>query len=179
MVVEENDALLVQRSLSGDRDAFEALVVRYQKPMFNVALRIVHDYEDASEVTQAAFVSAFENLKHFKPRYKFYSWLYRITVNGSLNFAKGRRRFEGLDDGMVSIDKQPDELFSEKDTALIVEQALMKLPPDYRTVIVLSHFQDLSYKEIGNVLDIPEKTVKSRLFTARQLLKDILIGRGE
>ena len=177
-MVQDDDTVLVQRSLEGDRNAFGVLVEKYQKPMFNVALRIVHDYQDASDVTQAAFIDAYENLKRFDPRYRFYSWLYKITVNGCLNLVGRRQRFVGLNEEMVSVDKQPDELYSEKDTASIVEKALMRLSPEYRVVIVLNHFQDLSYKEISDVLSIPEKTVKSRLFTARQLLKDFLIRRG-
>jgi RNA polymerase sigma-70 factor (ECF subfamily) len=177
-MIEREDATLVQQCIEGNKKAFEALVERYQKPMFNVALRIINDHEDAADVTQAAFVKAYENLNQFDPRYKFYSWLYRITVNGSLNFINARQRFEGLDGGIPSHDKSADEVFAEEDTARNIQQALMKLNPDYRAVIVLSHFRDLSYKEMSDVLGIPEKKVKSRLFTARQLLKNILVKEG-
>jgi len=177
-MTEREDATLVRQCIEGDKKAFEALVEKYQKPMFNVAVRIINDYEDAADVTQAAFIKAYENLRQFDHRYKFYSWLYRITVNGSLNFINTKKRFEGLGDDVVSPDKSADELFSEEDTARNVRQALMKLSPDYRSVVVLSHFRDLSYKEIGDVLGIPEKRVKSRLFTARQLLKDLLLKEG-
>jgi RNA polymerase sigma-70 factor (ECF subfamily) len=177
-MIDQGDERLVQQCIQGDNKAFEALVEKYQRPMFNVALRIINDYEDAADITQAAFVKAYESLRQFDSRYKFYSWLYRITVNGSLNFINGRRRFEGLDEGIVSPEKSADEVFSDQDTSRTVEEALMKLSPDYRVVIVLSHFNDLSYREISDVLGIPEKRVKSRLFTARQLLKSLLINKG-
>ena len=177
-MVDKEDLALVQQCLEGDKRAFETLVERYQKPMFNVALRIVNDYQDAADVTQAAFIKAYENLKQFNRRYKFYSWLYRITVNGSLNFINAKQRFEGLNEEIISPDKSADEAFSEADTSHSIQQALMKLSPDYRVVVVLSHFRELSYKEISDVLGIPEKRVKSRLFSARQLLKSLLLEEG-
>ncbi len=177
-MVEQEDAKLIQQCLGGDQKAFETLVEKYQKPMFNAALRIIDNQEDAADVTQAAFVKAYENLKQFDGRYKFFSWLYRITVNGSLNFVNARQRFEELPEDTVSPDKNADDVFSEEDTARTVQRALMKLTPDYRAVIVLSHFRELSYKEISDVLGIPEKRVKSRLFSARQMLKNVLSRKG-
>jgi RNA polymerase sigma-70 factor, ECF subfamily len=177
-MTDQEDGALVRRSVSGDKRAFEALVVKYQKPMFNAALRIVNDYEDAADVTQTAFVKAYERLKQFDHSYKFYSWLYRITVNESLTFVTGKRRFERLDEGIASPEKSADEVFSEGDASRIVEVALMKLSPDYRVVVVLSHFRELSYKEISDVLGISENKVKSRLYTARQQLKNVLVRKG-
>ena len=178
LMIDQEDTKLVQLCLGGDQKSFEVLVEKYQKPMFNVAFRIINNHEDAADVTQAAFVKAYENLRHFDGRYKFFSWLYRITVNCSLNFISGRDRFEGLHEGIVSGEKPADEHFSHDDQSHRIQQALMKLSPEYRVVVVLSHFRDLSYKEISDVLGIPEKRVKSRLFTARQLLKTLLTKEG-
>ncbi len=177
-MVEQEDTKLIQRCLGGDQKAFETLVEKYQKPMFNAALRIIDDYDDAADVTQAAFIKAYENLRQFDGRYKFFSWLYRITINGSLNFINARQRFAELPEDAVSSDKNADEVFSDEDSARIVRRALMELTPDYRAVIVLSHFRELSYKEISDVLGIPEKKVKSRLFSARQMLKNVLLRNG-
>jgi len=169
-----DDAHIVLRCLDGDRQAFESLVSKYQKPVFNLALRMVKDYKDAEDITQTAFVKAFENLQSFSIRRKFFSWLYRIAINESLNFLSHRKRLEALGEDRVSTDKSPEETVTEADQHDMVEHALMRLSPDYRSVVVLKHLQGLSYKEIGDILEIPEKTVKSRLFTARQQLKDLL-----
>lgn len=177
-MTDQEAAELVRQSVGGDTRAFEALVVAYQKPMFNVALRILNDYDDAADVTQTAFVKAFERLKQFDHKYKFYSWLYRITVNESLTFATGKERFEKLQEGIISPEKSADDLSSDNDTSRIVERTLMKLGADHRVVVVLSHFRELSYKEISDVLGISEKKVKSRLYTARQQLRRMLVSKG-
>lgn len=177
-MTEEPDLILVKQCLRGDRKAFESIVEKYQKTMFNVALRIVNDYDDAQDVTQSVFVKAFESLKSFDPKYKFFSWLYRIGVNEALNFLNQKRNFEGLDEGLVSKEKTPDETYDDLELGEDIRQALLCLKLEYRTVIVLKHFQNLSYKEISYIVDLPEKTVKARLFTARHLLREILLKKG-
>lgn len=171
---EADDLILVRMSLEGDVKAFEAIVLRYQTPIYHVALRIINDRDGAEDVTQTTFLKAFENLKTFNPKYKFFSWLYRIAINEALNFLNQNKSFEELSDEFVSDEKTLEELFDEGKIIEDVQQALMALNPIYRIPIVLKHIQGLSYKEISDVLDIPEKTVKSRLFTGRQLLAKIL-----
>jgi RNA polymerase sigma-70 factor (ECF subfamily) len=174
----KDDVKIVQKCMSGNRNAFEHIVDKYQKPIFNGAYRMIHQYEDAEDVTQSVFIKAFENLRHFDPKYKFFSWLYRILVNESLNFINQRKRYtEGNADVIAySAGRKSDQSTVEfnKD----IQDILLDLKPDYRIVIVMKHFQNFSYREMSDILDIPEKTVKSRLFTARKLLKDILIQRG-
>lgn len=175
IMTEENDLMLVSQCLEGDAKAFDLLVTKYQKIMFNVALRMINNYEDAEDVTQSAFVKAFEKLDTFDPDYRFFSWLYRITINESLNFLNQRKQFTELDKSLISNEKTPEQRYQESETSRNVQVALMDLKLEYRTVIILKHLQDFSYREIGDILQLPEKTVKSRLFTARQLLKSILI----
>lgn len=175
---DDKDLVLVRQCREGDVKAFESIVDKYQKIMFNVALRMIDNYEDAEDVTQLAFVKAFQKLDTFNPNYKFFSWLYRITTNESLNFLNQRKQFEELDNGLISEEKTPEEEYEESDTSRNVQRALMDLKLEYRTVIILKHLQDLSYREIGHILQLPEKTVKSRLFTARQQMKDILLKKG-
>jgi len=93
---DQDDELLVRRCLGGDRGAFEVLVDKYQGPLFNVALRMTQVYADAEDITQSAFLKAFESLSSFKPGRKFFSWLYRIAVNESLNFLRAKRHLEPL-----------------------------------------------------------------------------------
>ncbi len=176
------DEELVRKCLEGDRGAFGTLVERYQATVYNVALRMVHDRADAEDVAQVAFVRAFQKLSTFDPKFKFFSWLYRIVVNEALNHLKQRQRFEPLE--ADTIGETPDEGETEeekeegRDLERRIQECLMELKIEYRTVVVLKHFQDLSYAEIGQILDIPEKTVKSRLFTARSVLRMILRKKG-
>ena len=108
-------------------------------------------------------------------RYKFFSWLYKIAINESLNTLRQRKQINSIDDDFVSTDKGPDEKYYDLEKGERIQQALMEIGIDYRTTIVLNYFHDLSYDEISYVLEIPVKTVKSRLFTARKLLRTILI----
>jgi RNA polymerase sigma-70 factor (ECF subfamily) len=177
-MTEPNDAMLVRQCLEGDPKAFELILERYQKKIFNVALRMVNDYQDATDIAQSAFVKAFEKLDTYDPSYKFFSWLYRMAVNEALNFLKQRKRFAALDENLISRERTPEENYEQNEMAQQVEIALMHLNPEHRALIVLKHFQELSYQEIGYIFDVPEKTVKSRIFTARQLLMNVLLKQG-
>jgi RNA polymerase sigma-70 factor (ECF subfamily) len=175
---EDSDGILVQRCRAGDRRAFEALVGRYEKPVFNAALRMLRNPEDARDVAQTVFLKAFEHLADYDPKYRFYSWIYRIALNESINILNGRKRLEPISGDEVD-DRRgaADDLESEQ-VSRSVQGALMMIKAEYRAVIVLKHFLELSYVDIGEILQLPEKTVKSRLFAARQLLKDALQHRG-
>jgi RNA polymerase sigma-70 factor (ECF subfamily) len=179
-MTEQEDSALVRQCLEGNQNAFNALIVKHQKAVFNVALRMVKDYDDAQDLAQTVFIKAYERLRSFDAGHKFFSWIYRMAVNESLNFIKRRRRFEALDDGAeyAAGEPTPAEDYEESEMSRNIQSALMNLQADHRAVIVLKHFEQLSYEEIGQILDIPEKTVKSRLFTARQVLKDIMIKKG-
>lgn len=174
----EEDHILVRQCLQGNQKAFEEIVERYHKIIFNVGLRVLNDVEDAADVTQTVFLKAYENLSKFNERYKFFSWLYKIAVNESLNLLKQRKQTQGIDSGIVSSGKNPEEIYRDVELSEKIQDAIMKIGLDNRIVIVLRHFQDLSYEEIGYILEIPVKTVKSRLFTARNLLKNVLLKEG-
>lgn len=170
---ELDDLDLVQRCLEGDTKAFEKLIERYQKPIFNVALRMLNDYQDAEDVTQVVFIKAFEKLDTFKSKYKFFSWVYRMAVNESLNFIKRERRYEGLDVTTLANENNVERAFTDFETKQQVELALMLLQPSQRAIVVLKHFHGLSYQEIAYIMEVPEKTVKSRLYESRQKLRKI------
>jgi RNA polymerase sigma-70 factor, ECF subfamily len=174
---DNEDLKLVQESRQGSRESFERLLIRYEKAIFNAAYRILHDYEDAKDVTQNVFVKAFQNLEHFDPKHRFFSWIYRIALNESINLCKSRRRLEAAEDTRVEEDT-PEKLMRRTELGGVVEAALMSLGFEYRVVIVLRHFNDCNYQEMSEILEIPEKTVKSRLFTARTLLRQILSVKG-
>ena len=177
-MTESSDFHYVKECLRGHSNAFEPLIDKYQKPIFNAALKMLNNYEDAQDVTQSVFVKAFEKLDSFDPKYKFFSWIYRMVINESINFLKKRKWIEELDSSIVTLEKNPEKKLDEIELGERVQTALMKLRMEYRVVIILKHFEDLSYREIGYILDIPEKKVKSRLFTSRQLLRDILVAKG-
>lgn len=171
--------MLVDRSLGGDNRAFEALVRKYEKPVYNLALRMVKVPEDAEDITQTVFVKAYQKLDSFDPSHRFFSWIYRIAVNESINFCKRNRRNDDYESGVTGIQEQtPEHTFRRGELSERVGEAIARLKLDYRLVLVLKHFHDFSYQEMSKVLQIPEKTVKSRLFTARQQLKAILEKEG-
>jgi len=170
------DSSLVKDCTQGRPEAFDVLVDRYYKVLFNVALRIVGDSEEARDITQTTFMKAYEKLHTYDPKYKFFSWIYRIAVNESLNTTGRRRPSEPLDVQLVARGDTPEQIFEKNRLHETIQAALMKLSIEQRQVVVLRHFGDLSYRDIASALAIPEKTVKSRLFTARRQLCTILIG---
>ena len=97
----DRDARLVEACLTGDRKAFQMLMDLYERKLFNASYRVVDDYEDAMDATQSAFVKAYENLQSFDPSRRFFSWIYRILLNESLNIVKARKRFDSLDDNLA------------------------------------------------------------------------------
>jgi RNA polymerase sigma-70 factor (ECF subfamily) len=169
MVDGEEDATLVARCLGGEVEAFEPLVVRYQRPLFNVAWRVLGDREDARDVVQGAFVKAWEKLGSFDPRYRFFSWIYRIVLNESLN-ARGRRTPTAPLPTDLAAPRGPEEELVSREQTDCLQDALLRLSEDDRQVILLRHFAELSYSEIGETLGLAEKTVKSRLHEARRRL---------
>ena len=175
---DQDDAALVRQTLAGQTEAFGALVTRYQKVMFTVAVRMLGNAEDARDATQDAFVKAYQRLASFDSSYRFYSWMYRILVNECLNLTRDRRPEDPLDaDAAGSDSPYQDAVASERRDQ--INLALLQLTPEYRTVVVLRHFAGQSYGEIAETLAIPEKTVKSRLYSARQRLGELLLGWKE
>ena len=170
------DQELVDRCLLGDRQALAALIEEYQRPLYNAAYRILGNPEDAADATQTTFLKAFEHLGSYNPRYKFFSWIYRIAVNESINQRKRGQKQQPLDESAAGTADGPDREYG--DLSRQVQEGLMSLTDDYRLVLVLRHFSDCSYREISEILQIPEKTVKSRLYSARQSMKERLIAHG-
>jgi RNA polymerase sigma-70 factor (ECF subfamily) len=175
VVQEEADEALVERCRKGDGGGFAALVGRYERVLFNLAYRMLGDREAARDVAQAAFLKALESLHRFDPRYRFFSWLYRIAMNEALDVLSHRGRQTELTDVHIA-DDDPVREAQALDLGERVRGALGSLTPDHRAVLVLRHYQELSYEEIGRVLDLPDATVKSRLFEARERLRVRLAG---
>jgi RNA polymerase sigma-70 factor, ECF subfamily len=176
-VLEHHDEALVEGCRKGDHAAFAILVTRYQRPIYNAAYRVLGNADDAKDITQVVFLKIVEHLNEYDSHYKFFSWIYRITVNESIDLLRRSRREELLYD---EIDRpgpdssSPEWQFSNGQLSARVQRALMSMKIDDRIVLTLRHFSDCSYQEIAHILNLEEKTVKSRLFEARRRLSEML-----
>jgi RNA polymerase sigma-70 factor (ECF subfamily) len=175
---EADDFQVVRRCLGGEVRAFELLVEKYQGVVYNIALRMVKDPEDAEDIAQAAFVKAYERLASYHEKYRFYSWLYRITINEALNFLDRQKRFTRLDERLEDTGQALDTAYEMLERDERLQESLMELKPEYRAIVILKHFEEFSYEEIGTILNIPVNRVRSRLYSARQMLREILVKKG-
>jgi RNA polymerase sigma-70 factor, ECF subfamily len=169
---------LIEECRRGNRQALGALIKEYQRPVFNAVYRMLGNPDGAADVTQTAFLKALENIRNYDPNFKFFSWVYRIAINEAIDHIERARRFAPLPDSplVASDDAAGGAARVQANDRLQV--ALMSLSEDFRAVIVLHYFTGLSYDEIGSILDVPGKTVKSRLFTARRRLRERLEAEG-
>lgn len=181
-----DDLALVRRSRDGDREAFEALVARYQTPVYRLALRMVHRPEDAEDVAQEAFLKAYLALPSFREEADFRTWLFRIASNHCLDRLRRRRREladagaveAGLHRGSTAVDEGPLQRLLRRERREDLADAVASLPPRYRIAVVLHYVQGLTYREIGGVLGLPLKTVETRLYRAKALLRTRLSPPG-
>ena len=184
---EADDVTLVRRSQAGDFRAYDELVRRYQERIYATVYHMTSNHEDASDLAQDTFIKAFQALKSFKGDSSFYTWVYRIAVNKTINFLKQRKNKHhlSLNDLDFSAENDPDlvALISHKtprrDLNLTELQeklnaAMMKLSAPHRLVVTLHDVQGLSHEEIGKIMDCNVGTVRSRLFYARQQLQAYL-----
>ena len=182
---EDHDQAVVKDCLNGNRAAFATLVARYQKPIYNAAYRVLGNADDAADTAQAVFLKVVERLDDYDPRFKFFSWLYRIAVNESLNLLRRNRREQPLDEDMDfpgAESANPEWQLEEAQVSRRVQAALMRMKAEDRVVITLRHFSECSYREIALILELDEKTVKSRLYEARGRLRGMLAdlrGNGQ
>lgn len=175
-VSEQDEAGLIARCLAGDSAAFEPLVTRYHRPLFSVAVRMLGSRDEAQDVTQTAFLKAYQALATCDPDRRFFSWIYRILLNECLNTLRARRPTQVIDERFPAVDGASDPV-EVGENRQRVRKALLQLPEAQRDVIVLRHFAELRYEQIAAALGIPEKTVKSRLFAARQRLCELLAAK--
>ena len=169
-----DDLASVRMCLQGDRAAFGAIVDRYQRVLFTVAVRMLGNRDDANDATQNAFVKAYQHLRSFDPGRRFFSWIYRILVNECQNAMRDRRPGEPIPPDLAGGNTPADALDAEERRRR-VQSAIVALPSDYREVIVLRHFGELSYDEIAEALGVTSEIVKSRLHIARQRLSRMLV----
>src|SRR5438105_2723905 len=182
-----DDRVLVSRILEGDRDRFTELVKRYQKRVVNYVYRITHRYEEAHDLTQEIFVKVFMALDRYDPKYQFSTWLFRIAQNTAIDtlrkksivevpIAKPAEDEDKKDREFADTGVSPYRALKNKQLASAIDKAVLELPPDYRELIQLRHFAELSYDEIASMKRLPLGTVKNKLFRARNMLKETLEG---
>ena len=191
MLTRQEEREIIEKVLSGDTEAFEALVIEHQNKVYSLALRMVGNEEDARDMAQEAFIRAFNSLTGFRGDSKFSVWLYRLTSNICIDFIRSRAKKrtvsmtwtdeDGDDAGELEV---PDERFSPEAqlertlTRESVRRGLDSLSPQYREILLLREINGLSYDEIGEALGIEPGTVKSRIFRARKKLCDFLVSEG-
>jgi RNA polymerase sigma-70 factor (ECF subfamily) len=152
-------------------------VTRYQRPLYNAAYRLLGNAEDANDITQIVFVRLLERLDDYDPKYRFFSWIYRIAINESISLLRDRKHEEPIDDDADLPDggwADPESSLDVRQTAECVQRALMHMKHEDRVMLTLRHFSEFSYREMAEILTLEEKTVKSRLFEARQRLAILL-----
>ena len=183
-----DDRVLVSRILEGDRDRFTELVKRYEKRVVNYVYRITHRYEEAHDLAQEIFVKVFVALDRYDSKYQFSTWLFRIAQNTAIDALRKKSIVEvpiakpaSADDDIKDREfpdpgVSPYRALKNKQLAAAIDRAVLDLPPDYRELIRLRHFAELSYEEIASMKKLPLGTVKNKLFRARNMLKETLEG---
>jgi len=182
-VVNTDDRRLIADCLAGFTPAFGVLVRRYQDRLFNAVLRVVDNAEDAADVVQEAFLNAYQSLNSFKGDSEFFTWLYRIAFNAAISLRRKRKAVVSIDgsDDKTSVEPIDPSEYSrpgsnlertEEDAQLM--NALSRLSPEHRVVLVLKDLEAQKYEDIAEVLDVPIGTVRSRLHRARLELRELL-----
>lgn len=181
---------IIEQVLAGDNNAFGALVEAYQDRVYNLALRMCGNADDAFDLSQEAFVRAWRGLSGFQQEAAFSSWLYRLTANVCLDWLRAKKRRPTVsltkadDDGeeaqleIADPGKSPEELLEAAEDRAALVKAMNELPVDYRQILTMRAINDMSYTEIAEALALPEGTVKSRLSRARLALRNILVKNG-
>lgn len=189
-MTEVSEKKIIEKVLGGDANAFEELVLKYEKTVYNLALRMVGDRDDAFDMTQEAFIKAYGSLSSFRGDSKFSVWIYRITTNVCLDFLRSKSRKQQVsltvsddDDEDAQLDipdpkADPEQQLIKKISMQSVEEGLKTLPDKQRQILVMRELGGMSYAEIGKALSLEEGTVKSRIFRARKRLCIFLLDSG-
>jgi len=185
----DDDKDAVKECVQGNRDAFDLLVEKYYKRIYNLAYRFVGDSEEASDLAQEIFAAAYQNLKKFRGDAKFSTWLFQIATNRGKNrfkYLKRRGYFASRgqpdrDDDRNDVQRtipdhstNPETLLASKQMQKIVQDAINELDPDHKEIVILRDIEGFSYDEIARILGLPEGTTKSRLHRARMVVKEKL-----
>ncbi|MBU0697413.1 MAG: sigma-70 family RNA polymerase sigma factor [Bacteroidetes bacterium] len=185
----KNDFIFVERAKEGDQKAYAELMHRYKDSIYFMVLKMVNNKDDAMDITVTTFAKAFENLEKYRPDYAFSTWLFRIATNGSIDFIRKKKIQTTSLDGYSDRDGEdrvfeiksdvlnPEETSIKKQQTEQLKEIIDRLPLRYKKLIILRYFDELSYEEIAEHMDLPLGTVKAQLFRGRDLLSNILNRR--
>ena len=184
MLKQNYDSHCVRRCLNGDPEAFQELLDQYKNQIFSFLYRIVQNPSDAEDLAQESFIKAFRNLASYDLAHPFITWLFKIAHNTAIDFMRAKKPQAlsiddddnpiEVEDAGHSLEKVLDLTFQKK----LIEKLLAAIPPLYREALILRHQEGLDYEKISQILQIPEGTVKIRLFRARDILKRKLEAMG-
>lgn len=185
----EQEMAVIRRAQRGDTKAFEALLSAYEKPVYNLCLRMTGNAEDAADLTQEAFLKIWRGLENYKFESSFSTWVYRLTTNVSIDFLRGKKRRQTVsitveeEDGVAELEVPdpaplPEEQLLLREKKAQIASAMNQLDEEARLILTLRILEDLSYEEIARVTGLKDGTVKSRLARARLKLKKILTESG-
>jgi RNA polymerase sigma-70 factor (ECF subfamily) len=177
-LAKEQDTILVRRVKMGDKDAFGELVVKYKEQIYFMAYRMTNNHADADDLSQEAFIKAYESIGNFRENSSFFTWLYRITMNMTINHLKkiGRKHTFALDENISIEDNSnsPEKAAQQRQLQEEITKAISSLPLKQKAVVELALLEGLPHKEIAQILGCREKTVSWHLFQARKKLKEKL-----
>ncbi|MBS7563551.1 sigma-70 family RNA polymerase sigma factor [Mucilaginibacter sp. Bleaf8] len=181
----KNDFMLVQKAREGNQKAYADLMQRYKDSIYFMSLKMVNNKEDAMDITVETFAKAFEKLDKYQPEYAFSTWLFRVATNNCIDFLRKKKlntvsinnMMDEEDDRPLQIKADvlnPEETSIKKQQSTELKLLIESLPPRYRNLLTLRYFDELSYEEIAQQLDLPLGTVKAQLFRAKYLLGNII-----
>jgi len=182
---DSEDLALVRSLREGSERAYETLLLRFQQPVYNLALRLLNDPSDASDVVQEVFLKVFRNVGHFRCQSSLKTWIFRITINEAHNqrrwFFRHRHKEVGIEeerddsgsraDTLADATQSPFDYVLDREQRALIEAALTRINPTFRSAVVLRDITDLSYEEIAEVLQVSLGTVKSRILRGREALR--------
>jgi len=171
------DDELIRGLLEGNGERYDDIVERYQDGLYRTAFYYTQSVEDARDITQEIFIKAYNSLPSFKQNSAFSTWLYRIAVNHCIDWCRKKKPLleeRPCFDHLCSIEGSPEDLFLQHEITSEVHAAVSSLPTIYSTVLILYYFEDFSPQQIADILDTPKRTVETRLFRGRNILKDLL-----
>ncbi len=187
--MKQNDSELINKAKNGDAKAYEGLLKKYKNSVYNLVYRMVRDIQEAEDLTQEAFIKAFNSLASFNEEYAFSTWLYKIATNNCIDFFRKRKlqtysldkpiqyKDSEIQHEIPDPDLNPEKSILARERSNMIQKAIKTLPKKYYTAIVLRHNDEKSYEEIAEILDLPLGTVKARIFRAREMLNKALKER--
>ena len=172
-----DDDELIRSILIGNGERYDDIVERYQAGLYRTAFYYTQNIEDARDITQEIFIKAYNSLAGFKQDSTFSTWLYRIAVNHCIDWCRKKKPFleeNTCFDNLCDEEGSPEDLFLRQEIASEVHAAVGSLPPIYSTILILYYFEDFSPQQIADIMDTPKRTVETRLFRGRNMLRDKL-----